>query len=269
MNWVGLLGGGGRGEGEKGFWRPSPRGPVPKGITKFLACPIKDLILRFRTILAGLVNFYSFSDNISKLRYLYYLLRASLQRTICKKLNIGIREVIARYGREVTLTIFKRDGEKVQLDFQCPTLRRKPMNFQGTGYEKDPLMVKNWKVSTLTALDQCCANCGTFNKIEMHHLKHLKTMNAKSCCDKWWPASTGNKCLYVDPAIRKYTTFLGPTPVCRSAISNTSLSREHPSDPNPRLEPSWVNPLSFFTYIAIGKSHLIVSDIPQHDHQLR
>jgi 5-methylcytosine-specific restriction endonuclease McrA len=53
------------------------------------------------------------------------------------------------------------------------------MNFQGTGYEKDPLMVKNWKVSTLTALDQCCANCGTFNKIEMHHLKHLKTMNAK------------------------------------------------------------------------------------------
>ena len=165
--------------GEKGFWRPSPRGPVPKGITKFTAIPIKDLILRFRTILAGLVNFYSFSDNITKLRYLYYILRASLQRTICKKLNIGIREVIARYGREVTLTILKKVGEKVQLDFKCPTLRRKPMNFQGSGYEKDPLMVKEWKVSTLTALNQCCANCGSINKIEMHHLKHLKTLNVK------------------------------------------------------------------------------------------
>ena len=166
---------------EKGFWRPGPSGPVPKGINKFIAFPIKDLILRFRTIMSGFVNFYSFSDNIHALRSVYYLLRCSLQRTICKKLDIGIRECLVRYGPDVTLFIVKKDGTEVCLDFKCPPLRRAPMNFQGADLHKDPLIVKNWKVSTITALGQCCANCGTSQRVEMHHLKHLKTRNCSSC----------------------------------------------------------------------------------------
>jgi len=164
---------------DKGFWRPRPLSWAPRGIDQFLACPVKDLILRFRTIMLGFVNFYSFADNISSLGIIYYILRASLQRTICNKLGIGIKECLARYGPNVTINIQKRNGMVVQLDFKCPPLRRSPANFQGGKLLKDPLNVKDWKVSTLTALGQCCANCGTSSKVEMHHLKHLKTMNSK------------------------------------------------------------------------------------------
>ena len=95
---------------EKGFWRPGPRGPIPIGISKFTTFPLKDLILRFRTILAGLVNYYSFTDNITSLRYIYFLLLSSLQRTIQRKLNIGYRECLSKYGPSVSIVIFKRDG---------------------------------------------------------------------------------------------------------------------------------------------------------------
>jgi hypothetical protein len=109
---------------EKGFWRPGPRGPIPTGIGKFTAFPLKDLILRFRTILRGLLNYYSFADNIYSLRYIYFLLLSSLQRTIQRKENIGYRECLAKYGPSVSITIYRRDGSSAVLSFLCPPLRK-------------------------------------------------------------------------------------------------------------------------------------------------
>src|SRR5207302_4413267 len=71
---------------EKGFWKHGPKGPVAKGIPHLTPFSLKDLILRFRTIMNGYVNFYSFADNISSLGYIYYLLHGSLRCTICRKL---------------------------------------------------------------------------------------------------------------------------------------------------------------------------------------
>src|SRR5438445_2541488 len=131
---------------EKGFWRPGPNfvsGPIPTGIGKFTAFPLKDLILRFRTILSGLLNYYSFVDNIYSLRYIYFLLLSSLQRTIQRKENIGYRECLAKYGPSVSILIYKRDGTSVVLSFPCPLLRKDILNFQGTGRSKDPLLMRD------------------------------------------------------------------------------------------------------------------------------
>lgn len=72
------------------------------GIAQFTALPVKDMILRYRTILAGFLNFYSFADNITRLRYIYYILHSSLQKTIQRKLDIGIP--------------FKRVRKKIRID---------------------------------------------------------------------------------------------------------------------------------------------------------
>jgi hypothetical protein len=148
------------------------------GITNFMAWPIKDIILRFRAILAGFLNYYSFADNIRSLHWIYFLLHGSLRKTICRKLDIGTKDFLSSYGPNITITIRRSDGKNVQLDFPPPKLRRSPMKFQGST-TKDPLRTKDWVVPTLSSLDQCCSNCGTFQKVEMHHLKHLKTMNAR------------------------------------------------------------------------------------------
>jgi hypothetical protein len=164
---------------EKGFWKSGPNGPIPMGVEKFIPFPLKDLILRFRSILSGILNYYSFADNIYTLRYVYFLLLSSLQRTIQRKENIGYRKCLAQYGPSVSIRIYKWDGSSVMLSFACPPLRKNRMNFKGTERSRDPLLIKDWKVSTITALGQCCANCGSTSRVEMHHLKHLKTVNVK------------------------------------------------------------------------------------------
>jgi hypothetical protein len=70
------------------FENPDPMDLFPRGLTGFLAWPVKDLILRFRTILAGFVNFYSFADNIGSLIFIYHLLHGALKKTICRKMDI-------------------------------------------------------------------------------------------------------------------------------------------------------------------------------------
>lgn len=88
---------------DKGFWKMGGNGPVPKAIPKFLAAPVKDLIIRYRSILYGFLNFYSFARNIRSLIFLYYLLRGSLKNTICRKLDIGSKKFDSIYGKNITI----------------------------------------------------------------------------------------------------------------------------------------------------------------------
>jgi len=163
----------------KGFWKPGKTGPKALGITNWIGWPIKELIHRFRAILNGLLNFYSFVDNRGSLAYIYYLLHGSLRNTICRKLNIGLQTFYSIYGPKISIYILrKKDMKWVELNFACPPLVTMRWNFAGEP-EVDPLTRKDWKVSTLSALGQCCANCASTVDVEMHHLKHLKTMNAK------------------------------------------------------------------------------------------
>lgn len=79
----------------------------------------------------------------------------------------------------MTLRITRKDGTKVKLDFRCPELTRRPDNFKGTEFFPDPLASKSWKISAVSALGQVWANCGDPKRVEMHHIKHLKTLNAR------------------------------------------------------------------------------------------
>jgi len=149
---------------EKGFWKPTKTGPVAQAITRFMSWPIKELILRYRAILNGILQYYSFVNNRGSLAYVYYLLHGSLRNTICRKLNIGVREFYAIYGPKITMHIFIPKTKKwVDLDFPLPSLVAHPMDLRFKGApEHDPFAIKDWKVSTLTALGQCCANCASF-----------------------------------------------------------------------------------------------------------
>lgn len=151
----------------------------PLSIPIFLALPITELIIRYRTILNGLLNYYSFADNRYQFNKIFYILRESLRKTISRKENLRKKEFDRRYGRNTTIKILKKNGKLVTLDFRCPPLIRQPMKFYGTKIYHDPLIVKNWRISTISALWQVCANCASDENIEMHHLKHIKTINTK------------------------------------------------------------------------------------------
>lgn len=152
---------------------------APKSIGNLVALPPKELILRYRTILNGFLNYYSFVDNRKQLNKIYWILWESLRKTLCRKHGIGKKAFLRKYGKDITLKIVKRNLEIVYLDFPSPNLEKAPMNFYGIAKFSDPLAAKDWKISTLSAIGQCCANCASEEKIEMHHVKHIKTINKK------------------------------------------------------------------------------------------
>lgn len=119
-------------------------------------------------------------DNRPSLRFVYLTLKRSLVGVLMNKHKTGVRDILKKYGPDVTLNITRKDGSMVSLSFGCPSLRSTPWRFLGTfDFRGDPLSIVDWKISTLDPMGQCCSNCGTDERIEMHHLKHIKTINPK------------------------------------------------------------------------------------------
>lgn len=58
---------------------------IPQTVLDLTPLPMRDLILHYRSVLMGLMNYYSFVDNRPYLRKIYHLLRKRLIRTICHK----------------------------------------------------------------------------------------------------------------------------------------------------------------------------------------
>ena len=89
----------------------------------FLILQLKELLIRYRSILSGYLYYYTFADNRPRLRVAHTILKRSLVDVIKKKKKIRHRfkEVLERYGPNITLNITKKDGTKVSLDFKLPS----------------------------------------------------------------------------------------------------------------------------------------------------
>lgn len=154
------------------FWRPL-------SIGKFTLLPIRDIILRFNSILQGVMNYYSFCDNRLKLNKIHWILKESLRKTISRKLKINKTEFLYKFGNNITHKFtLENDRERI-ISFKSPDLIRNPMRFFGTAKFTDPFAIVSYKISTINPFNMLCASCNSQDNIEMHHVKHIKTINPK------------------------------------------------------------------------------------------
>ena len=122
----------------KGFMKFYDGNYRPQPLPSLSPLPTIDLILRYRSILNGFLQYYSFADNIREMKYIYNLLRGSLEKTICYKENLSRSSFLKSYGRNVKIDITKSNGTHVSLDFTCPRLNFTPLKFLCKEI-KDPL----------------------------------------------------------------------------------------------------------------------------------
>jgi len=151
---------------------------ISQSIPHLISLPVKDIILRYRTILNGYVNYYSFADNKKQLRKIHWLLKESLIKTLCRKLDCGRREILRRFGKKVQ-TIYQMKNTTKRISFSCPPLPYSPMHFQGTTRFTDPVLASKWKIRSLNLLDAPCASCDSKTNVEVHHIRHIRTINLK------------------------------------------------------------------------------------------
>ena len=148
-------------------------------VPKFIPLNEGDIILRFNTIIRGILNYYSFVDNRGSLAKISYIIKECLGKTLRRKHDIGFKQFIRKYGKKIS--VVRRNSISLKrIWFYDPKLTKQTMNFMGTDDHNDPnfdpFKVTKWRVSSKTNFDFDCAACGN-SPTEMHHIKHIKTLN--------------------------------------------------------------------------------------------
>jgi len=164
---------------EKGFVKKSENKWTPKSIGNFVPLNIKDIIMRFNLITRGISNYYSFADNRTKLSKIVWILKESLRKTLSRKLKLNKMQFTKKFGREINIWEKNQGKSQRVISYANPDLTRKPMQFFVSQSFNNPLEIKDWKISTKYPFDRPCANCGAKENIEVHHIKHIRTINLK------------------------------------------------------------------------------------------
>jgi hypothetical protein len=83
-------------------------------------------VLRYRSVLNGIFNYYSFVNNKSRLNVIHWILKSGLAKVIATKMKLkSMRKVFEKYGRDITIVNPKTRNT---INFSCPELVRKPRN---------------------------------------------------------------------------------------------------------------------------------------------
>lgn len=163
-------------------YEQDPRRLVPNAITKFIFLDHKSIIERYNAVIRGYLNYYSPADNYHKLGSIIgYILRHSCAKTLARKFNLKNRAgAFKKFGKNLAITLEKKGIPKTyKLDI--PESFKNIREFKtSNGDYKDPLMVLNYQIHSQSKLDETCAVCGSDNRVEMHHVKHIRKATEKA-----------------------------------------------------------------------------------------
>lgn len=117
----------------------------------------------------GIFNYFSFIDNTKALSRIYNILRSSAAKLLAAKFKLKTqRAVYVKFGKGLKTEkgkslIIRSDWKKNTMDFKINPRTDLPA-----------LYINRLTKSNLLKI---CAICGSIDKIEMHHVKHIKKMN--------------------------------------------------------------------------------------------
>jgi nicotine oxidoreductase len=142
-----------------------------------------DQIVRlYSSVNRGIQNYYRFVDNWARLSRIQYILKFSLAKTLAQKFKISVPKAFKRFGRELTVTIKRKEGEedrKVSL-YLNPDWKKKREAFQ-SGKRSDIDLVRTAiQMRTRSKLGKPCCICGeSAGQIVMHHVRHVRKLSHK------------------------------------------------------------------------------------------
>lgn len=140
-----------------------------------------EIIGKYNEILRGYRNYYSFVDNPLRLKHMQYLLQFSCGKTLCRKHQISLKKLFAKYGQDFTVPT-KWDGKGEPVKYTSLDLKRQwSKNRHGfmNGRGPSDTIQQNMNLRTRTKLDEPCVICGRTDRIEMHHVRHLRKEKAR------------------------------------------------------------------------------------------
>ncbi|QQX89831.1 hypothetical protein JJQ59_35665 (plasmid) [Cupriavidus necator] len=142
-----------------------------------------QIVSRFNAVLDGILNYYSFADNFSRLQRVQYILQFSAAKTLSHRHRMkSIRRAFAKYGSTLSVRVRNKAGEERVVSMRLRnSFAATPHRFVGLA---DPMLgaearALKFGIRTRSSLLKDCAICGATDGVEMHHVRHIRKMGQK------------------------------------------------------------------------------------------
>ncbi len=131
-----------------------------------------EMVLRYSAFKAGLKNYYRPAMNIRFLGYVDYLMRLSLAKTLAHKYRTSMKAQFKMRGRSLKVIRDVNGKVKVTQYWEC-SYARDLTGFTTKPRNPDALHQRFFK-RTSSKLGMNCCICGSNDRIQMHHVRHLR-----------------------------------------------------------------------------------------------
>jgi group II intron reverse transcriptase/maturase len=145
--------------------------------TDLLNLEHNEILSFYNNVIFGLLNFFNFANNYSKLHTFLWYLRDSCALTLARKFKLKTkRKTYLKFGKSLTCretgkTLFIPNDLKVKHNFGTQLISEEDHN---------RTLASSWGSKlTKSGLFKPCFICGTINQIEMHHFRSVKDVRNK------------------------------------------------------------------------------------------
>jgi hypothetical protein len=144
------------------------RNGTPASLPLLVNQPVEHIIEHYNAVMRGWYNYYQLAINVSELHYARYVLLYSLASTLAHKESSSVHKVFRKYGTDIRFV--KPNGREIHF-FNQPIRRVKKTSSSLNSVDIQPQW---WLRRTQSKLGNHCAICDSSNKVEMHHLRHIR-----------------------------------------------------------------------------------------------
>jgi group II intron reverse transcriptase/maturase len=158
---------------KKGFCDPQGN---PTHKAGWIGLDTVQIVSLYSSINRGIQEYYRPTDNWPELWRVQYILTYSLAKTLALKLKKPITGIIKR--RDISVPVKRKDGTTKIVTFYRNTDWTVKRDAFTDAPEVD-LVRMNVRLRTRSKLGWPCCICGNEQRVEMHHVRHIRKMDGK------------------------------------------------------------------------------------------
>jgi group II intron reverse transcriptase/maturase len=206
----------------KGFVKRSKLGEFfPKGKSNCIPLTHPQILNYFNSRIRGILNYYSCVHNRNELWSIVRFLNYSCALTLARKFKLKtLAKTFKKFGRD--LKFVNEEGKEYKI-FRPDNLRMLPENERFRANENtniDQLLSQTWSNSlTRSQFDEPCVICGTFDNIEIHHLRSVKNVRVKTRTYAQWVGGFSRKSI---PLCKEHHILLHAGKLTRDDVKRLS-----------------------------------------------
>lgn len=139
-----------------------------------------EIVLKYRQIMVGIVNYYNKCDNPYILNRISYILQYSCAKTIACRQKVTMSQIFSKYGTNLSIKKEFYKGTEVfikNINFTTFTELKKSPTFgkqlNSKPQEVDPFHIREFWRTKIKIYESCCI-CGNPDDVAMHHINSLR-----------------------------------------------------------------------------------------------